>query len=224
MKWYIHALRNYANFDGRSSRTEYWMFGLFNMMFAFLFYSIDLIFDIGFGKLGFGPFYALYALLAFIPGLAVGVRRLHDVDKSGWYMLLAIVPLVNIYLIVLFCTASDEEENYYGEKPENSDIGEFINDDKTNSVIIITYLLWLFVNRLIWVIVTKNDAQFYQNTFYKYYGELSNVVWMFSPIFLAFTVKNYKWKIILIILSVFYLLYCFYNLVEMHLSRTHLSF
>jgi uncharacterized membrane protein YhaH (DUF805 family) len=108
MKWYLHALRNFNNFDGRASRTEYWMFFCFNIVFAVLFFTIDLIFHLGFNELGFGPFYILYAVISFFPGLALAVRRLHDVGKSGGYICLALIPLVSLYLIALFCSKGDE--------------------------------------------------------------------------------------------------------------------
>jgi len=224
MKWYLHAIKNFDNFDGRSSRTEYWMFGLFNLVFAIIFYSIDLIFNIGFSKLGFGPFYSLYFVFSVLPGLAVAVRRLHDLDKSGWYLLLSIVPIVNVYFIVLLCTKSEEEENAFGEKPINSDISTFINDDKTNTRIVIIALLWLFISRIFWIIVTTFIEKFYQNQYFKQCNEIMSFIGMFFPLFLSLSVKNHKWKVALLVCSVIYMLYSFYQLVALHLTSSNFQF
>ena len=109
MEWYLKVVRaNYANFNGRASRQEYWMFFLFNIIFAFVAGFVDAF-------LGLGFLYLLYVLAVFIPGLAVGVRRLHDVNKSGWWFLISLIPIIGaIWLIILFCTDSKQGENNYG--------------------------------------------------------------------------------------------------------------
>jgi uncharacterized membrane protein YhaH (DUF805 family) len=217
MKWYLHAIQNYANFYGRASRTEYWMFALFNLVFAVLCYSTDLIFDLHFGKFGIGIFYGLYLAFSLVPSLAIGVRRLHDVGKSGSYLLLAIIPLIGLYILALFCERSEEEYNAYGDKPINNDIAPFINDDKTNSRIIIISLFWLFFSRIIWSIITLFVENFYQNEFFKQYNEIMSCIWMFFPLFLSLSIKNHKWKIILLICSAIYMIYGFYELVKSHI-------
>ena len=75
MKWYLHAFKKISDFYGRASRTEYWMFVVFNTTFAIASYTLDLIFNLTIESLGFGPFYIAYSLIAFIPGLALSVRR-----------------------------------------------------------------------------------------------------------------------------------------------------
>jgi uncharacterized membrane protein YhaH (DUF805 family) len=214
MKWYLHAIRNYATFEGRSSRTEYWMFGLFNLMFALFFLCIDLSFKINFEGHLIGPFYILYFLFSLVPSLSIAVRRLHDVGKSGSYLFLALIPLVGLYIIALYCTESEEDENDYGEKPVNSDIADFIQDDKTSSTIIISYLLWIFTSKIIWTFLVGSSEKFYENPIYKYFNLFSNFIWMFLPVLLSLSVKNYKWKIILLICSALYMLYSFYEFVK----------
>ena len=69
--------------------------------------------------IGYGPLYGLYALAMLIPGLAVAVRRLHDVGKSGWMILIALIPLIGaIWLLVLMVTDSNAGENQYGQNPK----------------------------------------------------------------------------------------------------------
>ena len=119
MNWYLAVLNNYAGFSGRARRKEYWMFLLFNMIFAFVAAIIDNVVGTASPELGYGVFYLLYSLAMFIPGLAVMVRRLHDVGKSGWMYFIVLIPFVGvIWLLVLLLTDSDAGENQYGQNPK----------------------------------------------------------------------------------------------------------
>ncbi|MDE0773832.1 MAG: DUF805 domain-containing protein [Ulvibacter sp.] len=120
MNWYLKALNQYADFNGRARRKEYWMFFLFNMVFA----TVALLIDIAAGTAnldsGSGVFQGIYSLAVLIPGLAVGVRRLHDVGKSGWMLLIALIPIIGaIWLLVLMVTDSKEGTNKWGENPKD---------------------------------------------------------------------------------------------------------
>jgi uncharacterized membrane protein YhaH (DUF805 family) len=105
MQWYFKVLENYVNFKGRARRKEYWMFFLVNTIISMV---------IG-GVVGFThfPLYIvnLYSLAVLLPHLAVSVRRLHDIDHNGWWVL---VPFYNLYLA---CLAGDEQVNRYGPNP-----------------------------------------------------------------------------------------------------------
>ena len=119
MDWYLKVLKQYADFNGRARRKEYWMFFLFNMIFAALASLID--FSAGTANFvsGSGLFQNIYSLVVLVPGLAVAVRRLHDVGKSGWMLLLALIPLIGaIWLLVLMATDSKEGTNKWGENPK----------------------------------------------------------------------------------------------------------
>lgn len=119
MNWYLAVLKNYAGFSGRARRKEYWMFVLFNMIFIIIASILDNILGTTVGVLPYGVFYFLYVLAVFVPGLAVAVRRLHDVGKSGWMMFIVLIPLVGaIWLIVLMVTDSVSGENEYGLNPK----------------------------------------------------------------------------------------------------------
>lgn len=221
MKWYLHAFKNFTNFDDRASRTEYWMFLLFNTTFAIACYIIDLLFNICFEKYGFGPVYLLYSLIAFLPGLALTIRRLHDTGRKGSFVFIALLPVLGaIWLLILFLMKGDDEENDYGEKPINENIGSIINDDQTNNTILIICLFWLLINKIYWVLLSKYLPDFYTNEFFKHFNAIINSLWIFFPLFLSLTVKNVKWKIILLICSVIYLVYGFYEVVEAHLMAT----
>ena len=118
MDYFLQALKNYAVFSGRARRKEYWMFMLFQMLFAFVAILADHLLGTDMNG-GGGAIYLLYTLALFIPGLAVAVRRLHDVDKSGWFLLIVLVPLVGmVWLLVLDCTEGKPGDNEYGTDPK----------------------------------------------------------------------------------------------------------
>lgn len=116
MNWYLKVLRNYANFEGRARRTEYWMFTLFNIIFAIIALMID--YNIGDATTIFG-INLLYSIAMLLPGLAVAVRRLHDIGKSGWMLFILFIPIIgSIWLIVLLATEGTPGENEYGTNPK----------------------------------------------------------------------------------------------------------
>lgn len=118
MNWYIAVLKKYATFDGRARRTEYWMFVLFNVIFSFAFSFIDSLSGLASDK-GYGPLSGLYALALLLPSLAVGVRRLHDTGRSGWWLLLSAVPLANIAVLVFLIQDGTRGGNQYGLDPKD---------------------------------------------------------------------------------------------------------
>jgi len=118
MKWFLKCLNQYGDFRGRARRTEYWMFSLFSIIFSILASIIDII-VFGVGLEEWGPIDTIYTLALFIPSIAVSVRRLHDIGKSGWMMLLILIPIIGwIWLFVLSVTDSDSGENQYGPNPK----------------------------------------------------------------------------------------------------------
>lgn len=119
MNWYLKVLKQYVDFGGRARRKEFWMFVLFNFIFMIGAIALDNVFGIALDKIGYGPIYGLYSLAVLIPGLAVTVRRLHDVGKSGWMYLIVFIPIVGaIWLIVLMCFDSVSGENKWGANPK----------------------------------------------------------------------------------------------------------
>lgn len=113
MEWYLKCLKQYADFKGRARRKEYWMFFLFNFLFSVIFAVLDGILQTK------GILEGLYSLAVLIPGLAVTVRRLHDIGKSGWMILIVLIPIVGmIWLLVLTVTDSALGENEYGPNPK----------------------------------------------------------------------------------------------------------
>jgi uncharacterized membrane protein YhaH (DUF805 family) len=119
MNWYLAVLKNYAGFSGRARRKEYWMFALFNTIFFIVAMILDNVLGTAIEGVGYGLFYFLYTLAVLIPGLAVSVRRLHDIGKSGWMILIVLIPIIGwIWLLVLMVTDSNPGENQYGPNPK----------------------------------------------------------------------------------------------------------
>ncbi len=119
MNWYLKVLKQYADFSGRARRKEYWMFVLFNIIFGFAAALLDNLLGIAIEGIGYGPIYGLYLLAMLIPAIAVGVRRLHDIGKSGWMMLVVFIPFVGaIWLLILFVMDSKPGANEYGPNPK----------------------------------------------------------------------------------------------------------
>ena len=105
MKWYLKVLKQYTDFNGRARRKEYWMFVLFNLIFSMVWGFIC-------GFAGFPEMVQLYTLAIIIPSIAVGVRRMHDVGKSGWFI------LIPVFSFILAVSKGDEVENKYGQDPK----------------------------------------------------------------------------------------------------------
>lgn len=111
MNWYLEVLKKYGVFDGRASRSEYWYFILFNTII----YVGILIVGIAI-KVEFLAF--IYGIAVIIPSLAVAVRRLHDTDRSGWWILISLIPLIgSIILLIFLVTGSSRGNNQYGTEP-----------------------------------------------------------------------------------------------------------
>ena len=113
MNWYLAVLKNYVGFSGRARRTEYWMFALFNALAILVLVALSaavhaLIF-----------LYILYGIAVFLPGMAVGFRRLHDIGRSAWWILIGLVPFVGgIVLLVFACLPGTPGPNQYGPDPK----------------------------------------------------------------------------------------------------------
>ena len=151
MEWFIKVLKNYATFNGRARRKEYWMYTLFVIIISIILSIIDNALGLHIGEPtmqygvevnGSGILGSIFSLAILIPGLAVSTRRLHDINKSGWWIvgfygvifvgafLMRMMPsmliifsvlvlVATVWLIVLFATEGDKGENQYGPDPKN---------------------------------------------------------------------------------------------------------
>jgi uncharacterized membrane protein YhaH (DUF805 family) len=105
MRYFLEAFQKFNTFSGRARRSEYWYFFLFNVIIAFVLGFVG-------GLMGTTVLSNIYTLAVLIPGIAVGVRRMHDVGKSGWFL------LIPIYNLVLACTDGVNGDNEYGADPK----------------------------------------------------------------------------------------------------------
>jgi len=129
MEWYIKVMRdNYINFKGRARRKEYWMFTLVYVIILMGCTALDNMFGtvfmmdggaLGEISMGYGWVYTICGLAHFLPALSLVVRRLHDVGKSGWFYLIILIPLIGIiWLLVLYCTEGQKQDNKWGPDPK----------------------------------------------------------------------------------------------------------
>ncbi|MBU2712785.1 DUF805 domain-containing protein [Zooshikella harenae] len=121
MNWYLEVLKKYAVFEGRARRKEYWLFFLFTTIISIILGVLDNVFGLISADAGVGLLGGIYSLAVFIPGLAVTVRRLHDTDRSGWWILISLLPLIGIIVLLVFMFLdSTPGENNFGANPKDS--------------------------------------------------------------------------------------------------------
>ncbi len=212
MYWYLQVLKNYAGFSGRARRKEYWMFALFNLIFLIVAMILDNVLGTTIEDLPYGLFYFLYALVVLIPSLAVAVRRLHDVGKSGWMILISLIPIVGgIWLLVLMLTDSNPGENEYGVNPKDAQTDDLMADESTGDILILIVVIWMFLSQAFWIIMPKIVYGFFQTATFEVINKFMGLVYALIPLSLAFAVKNKSKQIILFILGGLYLLYGLYE-------------
>ena len=120
MNYFIKCFRDYAVFDGRSSRSEYWSFSLISTIIGIVLVQGDIQSSTWSEEYSIGLMSSFFYLASIVPSLAVSWRRLHDIGKSGWMTLLWLVPVVGwIWLLILLFTPSQDSENSYGVKLVN---------------------------------------------------------------------------------------------------------
>ncbi len=106
-----YLTKNYLTFDGRVSRRQYWMFVLFFVLVGFIIGLIGGIIPI------LSIFSLLYTLALVVPSVGLGIRRLHDLGLSGWFLLIALIPYVgSLFLVILFSIPGENKANEYGDK------------------------------------------------------------------------------------------------------------
>lgn len=120
MSWYFAVLSKYAVFQGRARRKEYWMFVLMNFIVAFVLGFLGSALGLKVAG-GFNLIGLLYAMLVMLPSIAVGVRRLHDIGRSGGWMWIALIPLLGSILLLVWAVLDSEPgQNAYGPNPKTS--------------------------------------------------------------------------------------------------------
>ncbi len=119
MHWYFDGLKQYAVFSGRARRKEYWFYQLFNCLFAGALLVVDAMTGTMRGKAGLGLLSGLFVLATLLPSLGMWIRRLHDTNRSGWWILIGFIPLVGpIIMLVFTLQDSEPSANQYGPNPK----------------------------------------------------------------------------------------------------------
>ncbi|WP_447778929.1 DUF805 domain-containing protein [Aeromonas veronii] len=122
MNWYISVLKQYAVFSGRARRTEYWMFVLCNVIVMLLLGMVDKLIG-GDNEL----ISSIYSLAVLLPSLAVAARRLHDTDRSGWWLLLGLIPIIGTLVLIYFMVCNGQQgPNRFGDDPKAAPSQGFI--------------------------------------------------------------------------------------------------
>lgn len=118
MNWYLSVIKNYTGFSGRARRKEYWMFVLINMIICAVLNVIQSV--IGMET----PYISIiYSLGVLLPSIAVAIRRLHDTDRSGWWVLLSLIPIIGTVVIIIFlCQNGTAGNNRFGADPKQNEI------------------------------------------------------------------------------------------------------
>jgi len=112
LNYYTAVLTNYAGFEGRARRAEFWMFALINFVISIVLYGIGMAIGVGQALEG------IYSLAVLVPSIAVATRRLHDTNRSGWWQLIALTVIGIIPLIIFYAQDSDPGPNQYGANPK----------------------------------------------------------------------------------------------------------
>ena len=130
MSWYIAPLKEYAVFSGRARRAEYWYFTLFNALLSLIFCGVSLavlrasgVDEVSIASDAYG-ITVLLCLPLLLPAIAVSVRRLHDTGKSGWWLLLSLVPFISLILLIFYCLDSEPGENVYRANPKGVGVAQ----------------------------------------------------------------------------------------------------
>ena len=114
---YLSILKGkYAQFEGRASRTEYWTFTLVNVAISI----VLMVVERALGGHGSGFLSGIFGLAVLIPGVAVLIRRLHDTDRSGWWILAGCIPLLNLVLLAFMFFDGTQGANRFGENPKGN--------------------------------------------------------------------------------------------------------
>lgn len=125
MDWFVEALKKYAVFSGRAQRSEYWYFFLFYGLISIALGIADGLAGSYNKHAGMGMLSGIFSIGMLLPSLGVAVRRLHDVDRSGWWLLIALIPIVGVLVLLVFSVRDSQlGSNRFGLNPKDALPGE----------------------------------------------------------------------------------------------------
>jgi len=113
MEHFLDAFKKYADFSGRATRQQYWMFVLFYLIIYIALSVIDAVLQVF--VLGL-----IFSLALFIPSISIAARRLHDTGRTGWWQLIYLIPLIGVIVMIVFLVQDSHDENQYGPNPKQA--------------------------------------------------------------------------------------------------------
>jgi uncharacterized membrane protein YhaH (DUF805 family) len=121
MNWFLVVLKKYAVFSGRAQRAEYWYFVLYYLIIYIGLSIVEGLTGLYYAEVGIGMLSGIFTLGMLIPSLSVGVRRLHDTGRSGWWLLIGLIPIIGAIVLIVF-TVQDSMpgDNSYGLNPKSA--------------------------------------------------------------------------------------------------------
>lgn len=124
MNWYLMALKKGLTFRGRSRRKEFWYFVLISLLVSIALSFIDGMLGWYDLQAGIGILSGIYSLLIILPNIALSVRRLHDTNRSGWWILLVLIPIIGFLVLLYFCVKNGTSgQNDFGYDPKEWQYG-----------------------------------------------------------------------------------------------------
>ena len=121
MSWYLEVLKKYAVFGGRARRREYWFFVLFNTIITLVLVAVDAAIGTFSSSSNIGILSGIYSLAVLIPTIAVAVRRLHDIDRTGWWVLISLIPIIGGLVLLVFAVLDGTPgTNRFGPNPKSA--------------------------------------------------------------------------------------------------------
>ncbi|HEX8561734.1 MAG TPA: DUF805 domain-containing protein [Flavobacterium sp.] len=217
MNAYLYVLRNFHDFTDRADREEYWMFVLFNLIFSIAAAVLDNILGVTFGNSIYGPVYIAYSLFVFVPGLAVAVRRLHDTGRSGWMLLIGLIPIIGaIWLFVLLAMEGNDRDNPYGtSEVQNDNDGSFLTANKNSDSILIGVVAFILVSSAFWHIAPTFSAQFYEMNWYRYPAAVVGIISGALPAVLGMLIQKKNLRLAALVVGGAYFCFNMYKAVQM---------
>lgn len=218
MNWYIKVLKQYADFEGRARRAEYWLFSVLSLVFTYIAVLLDYTIGTNYGLLPFGVIYTIYFLGILVPTFAVTVRRLHDVGRSGWMIFISLIPLVgSVWLLTLLAIDSDSEENKYGVSPKSLNIPIKTYKNENAVLFVIAYILFVTIlYKVLELIGFYRGESLFVELFSNFISPVINLVWNIIPLILALMLNDKKKQIIGFVMGTLILYYhtstCIYDL------------
>jgi uncharacterized membrane protein YhaH (DUF805 family) len=230
MNYYFLAFQKYADFYGKANREEYWLFVLFTNLATILTIVLDHTLDLVIHGTFYGPIYLIYLTITFIPGLSLAVRRLHDVGKSGWMLLLAFIPIIGaLWLLYLFVSPGIQNHT---EQKVNTEYGEPLDADlnfhqskglptntATGDTILLVSIGWMFFSRLFWGIIPKVNIEFYRSAYFEWINIVFLIIGSIMLIAMSAAIYDKNKKTIVLVMGILYSAYGMYEIYIYYLGK-----